>query len=229
MPASLPTELAARLAPLGRPERIRGAQAYLKTTDPFFGVDAPTLRAVLKDFYPAHAPRDAAHCRAQVAALWARPQREMKYAAIAWARRFKAHITLEALPLYERMIREGQWWDTVDAVAAHLVGRLLLEHRRELRPVMEQWISDENLWIRRAALLAHLTHRAATDEARLFDHCLRLAPEKDFFIRKAIGWALRAYSKVQPERVRAFLSEHRSRFSGLSTREGMKVLTRASP
>jgi 3-methyladenine DNA glycosylase AlkD len=200
----------------------------MKTTDPFFGVDAPTLRKVLRECYASHAPKDGGPYRAQIASLWARPEREMKYAAIEWARRFKAHITLEALPLYERMIREGAWWDTVDAIAAHLIGRLLLEQRRAMKPLMERWIRDEHLWIRRAALLAHLTHKEATDEATLFAHCLRLAPEKDFFARKAIGWALRAHSKVRPEAVRAFLATHRGEFSGLSYREGMKVLSRLS-
>ncbi|MBK8727643.1 MAG: DNA alkylation repair protein [Holophagaceae bacterium] len=89
-----------------------------------------------------------------------------------------------------------------------------------MKPEMERWICDECLWIRRAALLSHCQkRRERTDEAQLFEHCLRLAPEKDFFIRKAIGWALREHGKTRPEAVRVFLETHRSKFSGLSIRE----------
>lgn len=224
MPAALASDLSRRLKDLGSPERARGAAAYMKTTDPFFGVGMVPLRALVRELARAHAPRDQEEYLHQVQALWALPEREARYAAIEWARRFKAFITLAALPLYERMVREGQWWDTVDAIAANLVGKLLLEHRRELKPLLEKWTRDENLWIRRTALLAHLKHKADTDQAQLFAHCLRLAHEKDFFIRKAIGWALRAHSLTAPEAVRAFLDAHRGVLSGLSYREGGRRL-----
>lgn len=213
-----------RMMALGSPERARGAAAYMKTKDPFFGVGAQPLRAVIRDLVKGHAPQDQAEYRAQILALWALPEREAKYAAIEWARNFKAFITLDALPLYERLVREGQWWDMVDAIAAHLIGPLLLNHRRTMKPVMEHWIRDDNLWIRRTALLAHLKHKGATDPKQLLEHCLRVASEKEFFIRKAIGWALREYSKTAPEVVRAFLETHRGDLSGLSYREGSKRL-----
>ena len=209
---------------MGSPERARGAAAYMKTQDPFFGVGAQPLRSVIRDLVKVHAPRDQAEYQAQILALWFIPEREGKYAAIEWARHFKACITLEALPLYERLVREGQWWDTVDAIAAHLVGRVLLDHRKKVKPLLEKWSRDDNLWIRRTALLAHLKHKEATDQKQLLEHCLSLAPEKDFFIRKAIGWALREYSKTAPEVVRAFLDTNRGALSGLSYREGTKRL-----
>ena len=210
----------------GDPVRAHGAQAYMKTRDPFFGVGAVPLRATLKGLFGIHRPATQADYLLQVAALWAIPEREGKYAAVEWARQFGPFITLDALPLYERMIREGQWWDTVDAIAAHLVGRLLLTDRGVMKPRMEAWSRDPDLWIRRASLLAHLKHKASTDHAQLFAQCLRLAPEKDFFIRKAIGWALREYSKTAPEQVQAFLAAHPGRFSGLSVREALKAIRR---
>lgn len=206
--------------------RVRGAQAYMKTRDPFFGVGAVPLRAALKPLYIAHRPGTQAEYLSQVAALWAIPEREGKYAAVEWARQFNPFITLDALPLYERMVRKGQWWDTVDAIAAHLVGRLLATQRDAMKPRMEAWNRDPDLWIRRTSLLAHLKHKASTDHAQLFAHCLRLAGEKEFFIRKAIGWALREYSKTAPDRVQAFLAAHPGTFSGLSVREAMKAMAR---
>lgn len=222
----LAAELAHRLRTAADPARARGAQAYMKTSDPFFGVGAVPLRRILQDLAGRSAPASQSDYLAQVAALWTIPEREGRYAAVDWARRFRPFITVEALPHYERMIREGAWWDTVDAIAAHLVGRLLLEQRARLRPVMESWIQDPDPWIRRAALLAHLKHRGATDRVQLFAHCLRLAPEKGFFLRKAIGWSLREYSKTAPGDVRAFLETHPGTFSGLSVREALKVLDR---
>jgi 3-methyladenine DNA glycosylase AlkD len=223
-PAALARELARRLEAAGDPARIAGAQAYMKTPDPFFGVGAVAMRAVVKELARAHPPVDAAACRAQIAAFWALPQREARYAAVDWGRRFPALRTLEALPLFERMIREGAWWDTVDEIARFHVGALLLEHRAAMKPVLEAWVRDPCLWIRRSALLAHQKHRERTDEAQLFDHCLRLAPEKAFFIRKAIGWALREHGKARPKQVLDFVDAHRDRFSGLTVREALKRL-----
>lgn len=223
---SLAEDAARQLRAAGTPARARGAQAYMKTADPFFGVAAGPLRAVLKGLEGRYAPATQADYLAQVSALWAIPEREGKYAAVEWARRFTGFIRLEALPLYERMIREGRWWDTVDAIAAHLVGRLLRERRPELGPMVEVWSRDPDLWIRRTAVLAQLKHKGVTDEAQLFALCLRLAPEKEFFIRKAIGWALREYSKTAPARVAAFLADHGEALSGLSRREARRVLDR---
>lgn len=223
----LAREAVARLRALGDPARARAMAAYMRTQDPFFGVGAVLLRGVLRDLARLHPPRSQAEYGAQCDALWTIREREGRYLAVEWARRFKPFITLDALPLYERMVREGAWWDTVDALAAHLVGPLLLDHRETMKPVIEAWTMDPCLWIRRAALLAHLKHRDRTDEDQLFSHCLRLAAEKDFFIRKAIGWSLREYGKTRPEAVRTFLETHRDAFSGLSLREGMKRLTKA--
>lgn len=226
-PKDLAIELAQRLKAVGNPDRQRGAQAYMKTSDPFFGVDATSMRRVVKGMAKSHPPKNQADYLTQIEAFWSLPQREAHYAAVEWAKLFPAFQTLEALPLFERMIREGAWWDTVDEVARFLVGALLLKDRTAMKPVLERWIRDGNLWIRRAALVSHQKHRARTDETQLFDHCQRLAPEKDFFIRKAIGWALREHSKVRPEAVEAFIAAHRGELSGLSIREGMKRIVRA--
>jgi 3-methyladenine DNA glycosylase AlkD len=187
-------------------------------------VGTPARRHLFKALVQGHAPVSQEGYEAQVAELWAIPQREGRYMALDWACRCTPFITLHALPLYEGLVREGAWWDTVDVVAAHLVGRLLLEERAFMKPVLDRWVSDECLWIRRTAVLAHLKHKAATDEAQLFAHCLRLAPEREFFIRKAIGWALREYGKTAPACTKAFLAAHRDELSGLSYREGMKHL-----
>jgi 3-methyladenine DNA glycosylase AlkD len=198
--------------------------AYMKTDMPFYGVQKPDREPVLRAMHVHFVPHSFAEYESGIAALWQLPHREEKYAAIEFAMRHRRHIIPEALPLYERLIREGAWWDLVDPVAASLAGCLLLQHRARVEAALDAWIEDDDMWVRRAALLAHLKHKGQTDERRLFAQCLSLAGEKEFFIRKAIGWALREYAKTAPEAVDAFLHAHRDTLSPLSLREASKHL-----
>jgi 3-methyladenine DNA glycosylase AlkD len=200
--------------------------AYMKTSMPFYGIKKPDRVPVYREMKRRFAPTSRREYEAGVSALWELPHREEKYAAIAFARQFHDFIGAESLRLFERLVREGAWWDLVDDVAINLVGRSQLKQRSRVRPVMRRWIDDENLWIRRTALLSQVRHKGQTDEAQLFRHCLRRAAETEFFIRKAIGWALRDYSYTAPGVVREFLVAHQGRLSGLSFREGAKQLVR---
>ena len=162
--------------------------------------------------------------RAAVTALWEQPHREEKYLAVGIATRHREYLTFDELPLLRRLIVEGAWWGFVDEVAARGVGHVLLHERALMGPEIDRWIDDPDMWIRRSALIAHLGHKEHTDEEQLFTHCLKRAHEKEFFIRKAIGWALRQYARTAPEAVRAFALEHRDQLSGLSFREATKHL-----
>jgi 3-methyladenine DNA glycosylase AlkD len=208
----------------GDPAKAVQMAAYMKTDMPFHGVQKPDREPVYRALRTAFVPGSSKRYADSVAALWTLPYREEKYAAIEYAIRHSKFIALDAMPLYERMIREGAWWDLVDPVATILVGRVLLEYRAEAARIMEKWIVDSDMWIRRAAILAHLKHKEKTDEQQLFAHCLRLSGEREFFIRKAIGWALREYAKTSPAAVSAFLRAHRDALSPLSLREASKHL-----
>ena len=140
------------------------------------------------------------------------------------ARTWRDFIVPDSMPLYRRLIEEGAWWDFVDEVAAHLVGTVLLHNRKEIAPLMDQWIDDADMWIRRAAIISQLKHKDRTDHVRLFRYSLAQAAEKDFFIRKAIGWALRQYAYTAPERVRDFITRNRGKLSPLTYREASRVL-----
>ena len=146
----------------------------------------------------------------------------MMYASCYYAEKFGEHVTPAHLPLYKRMIVEGAWWDIVDWVSDKLVGAVMLNHRGAAAPVVRKWVDDENLWLRRTAIIAQLGHKDKTDEAMLFEFCVRRADETDFFIRKAIGWALRQHARTNPEGVKAMLHKHRSKLSALSIREAGK-------
>ena len=216
----------AQLKRLADPARARTMAAYMKTAQPFFGVPTPARVAMLKQMGARFAPADQKSYARSVLALWKLPHREEQYCAIAFARRYEQFITPVSLPLYERMIREGAWWDFVDEIAANLVGAVYGNFRAQTRPIIERWIDDEHMWIRRTAILSHLRHKHETDAAQLFEHCTKRAHESEFFIRKAIGWALREYSKTDPRAVRTFLTKNRKSLSNLSYMEGSKHLAR---
>jgi 3-methyladenine DNA glycosylase AlkD len=218
----------AELKRLADPAKAPAMAAYMKTAQPFFGVPTPVRAAMLKQMGDRFAPVDQKLYARSVMALWKLPHREERYCAIAFARRYEQFITPASLPLYERMIREGAWWDFVDEIAVNLVGAVYTNFRAQTRPVIERWIDDEDMWIRRTALLSHMKHKHRADAAQLFAHCLKVSHEREFFIRKAIGWALREYSKTDPRAVRVFLTKNRKRLSNLSYTEGSKHLARAS-
>jgi len=208
----------------GDPGRAAAMAAYMKTSDPFRGVLKPARVELLRVLRTRYRPEDRPAYEAVILTLWQQPWREAQYLALDYARAFGALATVASLPLWERLIREAAWWDRVDALAAHQVGTLLLHHRNVVKQELEHWSRDPHLWIRRAALLAHLTHKGHTDWEQLAEHCLRLAGEKEFFIRKAIGWVLRSYARTDPGAVMAFLRTHEGSLSGLSVREASRHL-----
>ena len=199
-------------------------QRYLKTTMPFYGVKSPILNTIVNDVNNLHLISNQEEYNSVIMDIWNLSHREEKYISIKLARKWKKYITLEALTVYEKMIREGQWWDFIDPISQGLIGILLMNNRFKMNKILDKWIKDENLWIRRSAILAHLKHKENTDYKKLFEYCLKCAHEKEFFIQKAIGWVLREYSKTEPEIVFSFIEEHDSVLSNLSKREGMKWL-----
>lgn len=202
--------------------------AYMKTEMPFYGIPKPLRVPIYKTLKKEFAPNVQEEYESCVLALWNLPHREEKYAAIEYAMFFDKFITSESIPLYEQLVREGQWWDFVDPIAIALVGIALRKNRKKLEPKMRKWIRDPDMWIRRTAILSQNRHKAETNEEMLFDFCLDRADEKEFFIRKAIGWALREYSYAAPKAVRKFLNENRNTLSPLSLKEGAKQLDRAA-
>lgn len=205
----------AKAAPMAR---------YMKTSMPFYGVQKPERESMYKEMRRRFVPSTREEYELGILSLWKLPHREEKYAAIEYARQHPAFIRMDSLPLYERMIREGAWWDFVDDIAANLVGRAAQDDWKRMKPVLDRWIQDPDLWIRRSAILAQLRFKEKTDSETLFRYCRLRSAEHEFFIRKAIGWSLRQYARVAPDAVRGFLRENRSRLSPLSLREAGKHL-----
>ncbi len=219
-------DLRAQLQAAAIPEKATDMAAYMKTEMPFYGVNRPSLKIIERDLKKRFVPESADEHRDYIQAIWALPHREEKYVAITMARAWKHWIDAEHLDIYRQWIEEGAWWDLVDEISVHLVGGAYLKDRETIGPVMDEWITDTNLWVRRAAIICQLTHKKQTDVGRLFDYCVQSAHEKDFFIRKAIGWALRQYSYSAPESVYEFLTTYRNDLSNLSFKEGSRILTK---
>ena len=201
-------------------------QRYLKTSMPFYGVKSPIQNEIVNNVTKAFSITNQDEYNSMITKIWKLSRREEKYISIKLARKLKQYITLDALQIYEKMIREGQWWDFIDPIATGLIGPLLMKNRIEMNIILDKWITDDNLWIRRSAILSHLKHKENSDDKKLFQYCLKCAHEKEFFIQKAIGWALREYSKTEPDLVSKFIEENKDILSNLSKREGMKHLNR---
>jgi len=216
--------VAERLAGAADPNKTGPMAAYMKTDMPFYGVQAAPRVPILREAARRFPPENRSAYRAGVLALWNRPHREEKYLAIEYARAFPRYVTLSSVPLYRRMIVEGAWWDLVDDTAVHLIGQVLLHQRPQMTINVASWIDHPNLWLRRTAIISQLGHREETDTDLLFDTCERCMAETEFFIRKAIGWALRDYAKTDPDAVAVFVTRHREDLSGLSYREATKHL-----
>ena len=213
--------VSAALTESADPEKADGMQAYMKTDMPFYGVQkagrTPIVRHVKREFHPSN----RTEYESIVLALWVLPHREEKYIAQAYARN-PEFLTPESLPLLHKMIVEGAWWDFVDEVATHMVRDVIRDYPGEAWPVIDRWIDEEDMWLRRTAIICQIGLKEATDTKRLFSFCSSRMHESEFFIRKAIGWALREYAKTDPAAVADFAVRNRGQLSGLSFREATK-------
>jgi 3-methyladenine DNA glycosylase AlkD len=222
-------EVRAALRDHADPERAAKMQAYMKSAMPYRGVIAATQRAAFKEIFARHPDLSCEEARAIAGELFREAKfREERYAAIALVdpkrRSMRACQTMAALPLYEEMIVTGAWWDFVDWIASNHLGAILVAERKPMTRTMKKWTTDPHLWKRRAAILCQLKAKKSTDLDLLYAGIEPNLGDKDFFMRKAIGWALREYAKTDPREVKRFVEANRSRLSGLSVREALKNL-----
>jgi len=223
--------LTTRLAAEGDPEWAVGQQRYMKSALPYFGVTMPRTVSITREVGEEYPPDSYAEWRDTILALFrGATHRELWYAAeeVAELPRYRSFARrLESLDVYEASIVEGAWWDIVDGVAAHLVGGLFETDAAWTSAQMRAWATDAHLWKRRTAIICQLRRGPDLDFALLHDCIAPNAGDTDFFIRKAIGWALREASKTHPDEVIRYVHEHRDTLSRLSKREALKRLLRS--
>jgi 3-methyladenine DNA glycosylase AlkD len=217
--------LRAALIAAAEPARAAPMQAYMKSAMPYFGVRAARVKVVCREVFATYRFDAPATWRADVLAIWrGATHREERYAAIALARHRGARPfqTLAALPMYEEMIVTGAWWDVVDELAAHAIGGLLASYPDRMRDTMLAWAESPDLWKARTSILCQLTFGEATDLALLYGCIEPSIRSKEFFLRKAIGWALRQVARHAPAEVARYVRERGDELSGLSRREALK-------
>jgi 3-methyladenine DNA glycosylase AlkD len=224
-PASARRFFERRYRATGTPARAAGSKAYLKSDLRFYGTTTPDIRAAANDFAREHPDLTRTELRRVVDELWSTDVFELRSAGVAVLSKYAALLEERDLPWLLGFVRKSKTWAHVDWLAADVIGGVVGESKTALRR-LPAWARDDNFWVRRTALLAQL--RPLSHEAGDFALFARLAVpmlgEREFFIRKAIGWVLREVSKKRPKLVFEFLREHREEVSGLTLSEGAKYL-----
>jgi 3-methyladenine DNA glycosylase AlkD len=206
------------------PEKAKEMQAYMRTDQPFYGVQSQARREILKKASAQFRINSREEWESVILELWSGKTREEMYLALGIAERFKTYRTQEAWSLFEKLVHSATNWDTLDSIAILLIGDLVYKNRA-LEGDLKKWRNSENFWVRRASLLAHLKHKKNTNRSLLAETILLLAHEKEFFIRKAIGWVLREYAKTDCEWVKNFVKNNEDKLSSLSKREALKNIS----
>jgi 3-methyladenine DNA glycosylase AlkD len=231
MPLIPASPLAESLVPLVV-ERYRAAAdagravaqaAYMRHQFTYLGITTPERRALDREVLKGAPSPTTSDCVALARLCWRLPERELRYFAVDYLVANVRRCDGGLLGTVRDLVTTDSWWDTVDPLAARVAGPLVSADP-ELAATMDAWVRDEDTWLVRTAILHQLHFKDATDEARLFAYCSLRAGHRDFFVRKAIGWALRSYAYTAPEAVRSFLEREGGRLSPLSVREAAKHL-----
>ncbi len=213
------------LAPLAGKARAAQMRAYLRNQFTFLGIQAPVRQRAVSSL-PKHSMLAADVIRTATL-LWEEPEREYRYTAVDLLDRNAKLLCLEDLDAIRVFVQTDSWWETVDGLAG-VVGRILRAEKSkgiEAQRVMDSWVVDPDFWVRRVAMIHQLGWRMETDTERLFGYAEVLAHEKEFFIRKAVGWALRDFSRWNPEAIRRYMRKKGRIFSSLTFREATKRLS----
>lgn len=205
---------------LANADDARAMKAYMRGRFEFLGVKTPARRKAAKAFFKKHGGADIDWRFVRQA--WEHPFREMQYAALDYLETRKNLLRPGDLPQLKKLAQSKSWWDTIDFLD-RLTGGIIAGFP-ETRPVILQWSRDEDIWLRRLAIDHQLLRKDQTDQHLLEQILVNNLNQTEFFINKAIGWALRDYSKTNPEWVKNFIRQHHGKMAPLSIREASKYL-----
>lgn len=194
--------------------------AYMRNHFPFLGIKTPLRTQLLKEQFKEYALPASEKLFKEAWKLYELPEREYQYAAIALMEKMQNSMVLDDLFQLQKFIETKSWWDSVDSIAPRIVGHIVKKEQLEGGKIMLQWSRSDNMWTNRSAILHQLKYKNQTDTDLLSHILLEHAASNEFFIQKAIGWALREYAKTDPDFVRDFVSSHS--FKPLSRREALK-------
>jgi len=199
----------------------KGAKAYLLNQFEFYGIKTPLRRKICKDFYKVNPIKDHNELSRLIKECFAEPQRELHYFAIELLGYHHKIWSKKTIPLIEWMVTHQSWWDSVDSLNSFVISKFFVQFPDEIESTTSKWNQSTNKWLQRMSLLFQLTYKKKTNTtllAKYIEHC---ELEEDFFIRKAIGWALRAYAYTDAKWVIQFVKTH-PQLSNLSKREALK-------
>jgi 3-methyladenine DNA glycosylase AlkD len=199
----------------------KGAKAYLLNQFEFYGIKTPLRRELSKTFYKAHTIKDHTELSILVKECFGEPQRELHYFAIELLGHHEKLWSKKTLPLIEWMITHNSWWDSVDSTNTHVISKFFLTFPEFTQEYTFKWNRSSNKWLKRMSILFQLTYHEKTNIVLLTEYIEHCQLEEDFFIRKAIGWALRTYAYTDPKWVVKFVKTH-PQLSNLSKREALK-------
>lgn len=206
-------------------ENAMAMAAYMKNRFPFLGIKSKDRRSIFRQFLNQHADTRSFNATVVVQFTrdcWNQPERELHYCGIDLLIKKQKLLNQTHLTDLEWLVTHHSWWDSVDPLATNVIGAILLRHPEMIPELIPRWLSGNNIWLQRCCILFQLKYRSATDTGLQSDIILKLKDHPDFFIRKAIGWVLREYSKTDPKFVADFVHSHQ--LSPLSEREGLKHL-----
>ncbi|AST93104.1 MULTISPECIES: DNA alkylation repair protein [Sutcliffiella] len=202
-------------------EQQQPMEAYMRNQFPFLGIKTPERKLLLKQLFEMKGKPPLEWLHPLTLSLWEEEEREFQYIALQFFGMYQKKLQVNDLSHIEQLVVFKSWWDTVDGLAP-LAGTILQHFPSAIENYPDRWIHSENFWLNRTAILYQLKYKEKTDEERLFHYISIHKQSKEFFIQKAIGWALREYSKTAPEVVEAFISS--ANLAPLSVREGMKII-----
>ena len=199
----------------------KGAKAYLLNQFEFYGIKTPLRRQLCKTFYKTHPIKDHTELSKLIKECFNEPQRELHYFAIELLGHHKKIWSIKTIPLIEWMITHQSWWDSVDSTNTHVISKFFLLHPEHIDACTSKWNQSSNKWLIRMSILFQLTYKTKTDTNLLSRYIENSQLHEDFFVRKAIGWALRAYAYTNKKWVIRFVKDH-PQLSNLSKREALK-------
>jgi len=214
----------AELGSRSQPIAAEKMAAYMKGRFSFYGVHAPMRSALIGPIWQSEKPLITKEIRPLVNQLWSKNEREYQMIALELLRKCKTFFGVEDLPFLETLICTKSWWDTVDILATTMIGGVLKSDPRLAKQTARCYMDGDNQWLQRTALLFQLKYKDAVDEELLYELIDKTKGSKEFFINKASGWALRQYSKFNPDSVASYIDENRGELANLALKEGSKYL-----
>jgi 3-methyladenine DNA glycosylase AlkD len=204
-----------------RPENAAAMAKYMRNHFSFFGIKTEDRRHIFKTIWKKNQEEVSENPRGIALQLFAKKQREFHYCAIEiLIKQLKGNYEKKDIQLIEKLITTNSWWDSVDTIAKNILGQYLLEYPLETKKVINHFSNSDNMWLNRSAILFQLGHKQKTNFNLLQFECEKHKNSDEFFIQKAIGWALREYAKTNPEAVKNFVGK--TNLKTLSKKEALK-------